>query len=175
MKYNPILEQNFRNLYKPESWFADECTCDVKPLSPLNFTLASSRFPAFTRTERTLISSFDNGEKYTVYDLYKLTAHTATAESNQPLIKVYTHLFNTVEEARKGYFHLLGGSEILNSRNEGAPSVGEVSYSNRQYVCFIRNNIVIRFIYTAVSLEAAEAFMNQIDRQIIEESKGTEG
>ena len=76
-------------------------------------------------------------------------------------------MFCSVEAARNGFFYLLWGAELLKDRNEGIPAVGEISYGLDNYLCFIRNNVVIRISVDSVEpTDILESFAKQIDQQV---------
>lgn len=108
-----------------------------------------------------------------IYSLWYIWACLLRANSRSAK-KPNQGVYASIQQCRwgtQGIFYLLCGAEILNSRNEGALHVGEVSYGKQQYVCFIRNNIVIRIVYTTVEQAVAETFIMQVDRQIVDEAK----
>lgn len=164
--------QNFREFYKPDTWFVHEDKQAVKPLTRPDFTLASASFPELSRTERCLSRPLQDGELYVVNEIYESVAGVPKDSEQHLRLRVFTHVFRTVEEARQGFFYLLWGAERLNTRAEGVPDVGEVSYGRGIYLCFLRNNLVIRVLNIGICAKGIpEEFVRQIDRQIMERSE----
>lgn len=149
--------------YISDKWFASaKDTGSLKSVLP-NFTLSIKRFSNFKRTERILIQAQEEGEQYIVCDRYE----TSKTNSVKTFIRVFTHMFCSVEAARNGFFYLLWGAELLKDRDEGIPAVGEISYGLDNYLCFIRNNVVIRISVDSVEpTDILESFAKQIDQQV---------
>lgn len=172
MKHDPILMQNFQELYKPDTWFARNDKHAACSLAGENFTLASTRFPAYRRTMRSLVTPSEEGELYAIYDTYEAVPPVSAPEAPASFLRVFTHVFRSVEEARQGFFYLLWGACRLKSRAEGVLDVGQVSYGRHKYLCFLRNNIVIRILNASPGTEGVPAdFAREADRQVVENSR----
>ena len=164
--------QNFRELYRPDAWFVHESKQVAHPLTRHDFALVAASFPELRRMERSLSHSSLEGELYVVNETYEAVALKTLEPTPQALFKVFTHVFRSVEEAREGFFYLLWGAERLDTRTDGIPDVGELSYGRGAYLCFLRNNIAIRVLNIGTGATGiSEEFVRQIDRQIMERSK----
>lgn len=171
MKDESILMRNFREYYKPDTWFMNENKQIVLSSVRQGFTLSSARFPELCRTARRLVKPLEHGGEYVVYDVYEHSVSPASDSQEKELLRVFTHVFKSVDEAREGYFYLLWGAVRLKGRNEGILDVGEVSYGQDKYLCFLRNNTVIRIFFAGIDTQIIKEFAKRADKQIIEKSK----
>lgn len=157
------ISDHFRQKYVTDEWFTLIKNNNALKAVRLGFTLATKQFLNLSHTRRSLVKAIEERELYTVYDRYK----TVEAERPNIFLRIYTHVFCNVEAARIGFFYLLWGAELLKGRNEGIPAVGEISYGLDNYLCFIRNNVVIRISVDSVEpTDIHESFAKQIDQQV---------
>ena len=129
----------------------------------LNYTLSVKCLPEFYRLTRNFIKAMEVGECFVVCDRYE----ARSIQDSKAVFQVFTHIFLNVEAARKGFFDLLCGEEILKGRDEGISDVGEISYGLKDYLCYLRNNVVVRICgVSGVNKNLLESFARQTDKQI---------
>ncbi len=128
------------------------------------FFVTFSDHPHLERTTFFLSKSKPALPYICLFIFFSLFTQDSAGEEVNPVFRVFTQVFRSVEEACEGFFHLLWDAGRLNEKDEGTLDVGEVSYGRDKYLSFLRNNIVIRIFNAGPDDEGVpDDFVMQVD------------
>lgn len=104
--------RNFREYYKPDTWFMNENKQIVLSSVRQGFTLSSTRFPELCRTARRLVKPLEHGGEYVVYDVYEHSVSPASDSQEKELLRVlpmYSRVWTKLAKVTSIYSGELSG------------------------------------------------------------------